>query len=141
MNFKMVFILKFRHGIPIPLRHIGHPASGIFPFPDGDGIIKAFPQQTVSGFCFIRRRHPEILQRAEYGFAGGIKKSLFVGAVIDEEGFALIAGTKMAAQQGEDPVFRFDFAAEDSAKLGETDEALQQMRFAIQMTDCGSYRI
>ena len=91
----MLWRLKFRHGAPIALWHVGHPQLGILPFPDGNGIIKPLPQQTVMRLGFIGRRHLKIRQRANYRLAGSIEKRLVMGAVIDEKGFVLISGTKM----------------------------------------------
>lgn len=54
-------VLKFRHGIPVALGHIAHPQLGIFPFFDGNGVVKPLPQQPVVGLRFIRRSPSENL--------------------------------------------------------------------------------
>ena len=93
------------------------------------------------GFRFIRLGHLEVLQRADHGAAGGIKEGFFVGAVKNEKGFVLIPGAEVAAQKGKYPVFRSDLTAQNTAQLGKTDKAFQQMRFSLEMTDCLENRI
>ena len=90
-------VLKFRHGIPVALGHIAHPQLGIFPFFDGNGVVKSLPQQPVVGLRFIRRSHLKICQRTDHGLSGGIEQRLVVGAVVNEKFFVLIAGAEVTA--------------------------------------------
>ena len=46
---------------------------------------------------------------------GGVKERFVVGAVVDEEGFVLVAGAEVAPQQGQHPVFRLNLAAQHAA--------------------------
>ena len=83
--------------------------------------------------CFIRRRHLKVLQRLNDRLAVGVEQSLPVGAVVKEKFLALVAGTKVASQQGEDPVFRLNLSAQHAAQVGEADEAFQKMGLAVEM--------
>ena len=47
-----------------------------------------------------------------------------VRAVIEKEFFIQVTGAEMAAQHGQHPVFGFNFAAQHTAQIGETDKAL-----------------
>ena len=40
-----------------------HAKAGIFPFADGDGVVKAAPEATVGGLDFVGRRHGEVVER------------------------------------------------------------------------------
>ena len=128
-------ILKFRHGIPEAFGHIGHAAAGIFPFLDGHGIIKAFPEEAVGGFCLVGFCHFEVLQRCNHGFSLGVQQDFSVCAVINKERFVIVPGAEMPPQKGEYSVFRFDLAAQNAAEIGETHEAFQQMCFAVHGVD------
>jgi hypothetical protein len=110
-SFKVRFILEFCHGVPIPFRHIVHPQTWIFPLLDGNGIIEAFPKETVVGLTLVRWSHLEALDRANDCFPASIKQCFFVGAVIDKKRILTIPGTKMSAKKGKDAVFRLDLAA------------------------------
>ena len=92
------FVLKFCHGVPVPLWHIPHPALGIIPLFDGDGIVKTLPKDPVRRFCVIRRSHLKILQRTDHGFSGGVKQGFLVGAVINEKTVIHVPGAEMAAK-------------------------------------------
>ena len=85
------------------------------------------------GLCFIRRRHLKMLQWLDDRLAVGVEQGFPVSAVIEEKFFTLVAGAKMASQQGKDPVFRLNFPAQHAAQVGETDEAFQKMGFAVEM--------
>ena len=39
----------------------------------------------------------------------------------------------MAAENGQYPIFRFNFTPQDPAQLGEADKSFQQMGFAVEM--------
>ena len=125
MGLEIVLALELRHGAPVPLGHVRHPAAGVVPLLDGDGVVKPFPEDTVIGLPLIRRRHLEVLQRADDRLAGGVKQGFLVGTVVEEESFVLLPGAEVASQQGEYPVFRLDLPAQDAAQFGEADEALQ----------------
>ena len=135
MGLKVVRILKFRHGAPVALWHLGHPAFGIVALLDANGVIKALPEKPVASLSLIRRGHLEVLQRADNGLARSIKQRLFVGAVIDEEGLVLVAGAEVAPQEGENPVFWLNLAAQDAAQLREADKAFEQMDLALEVPD------
>lgn len=107
----MLRALELRHLVPITLGHVGHPAPGILPLPDGHGVVKPLPQRPVTGLGLVRRRHLKVLQRADHRLAAGIKQGLLMGPVIEEKGLPLIAGTEVAAQQGEHSVFGPDLSA------------------------------
>jgi len=66
-------------------------------------------------FRFVRGSHPEILQREDDGFPTCVEKSLLMGAVIDEKSLFPIAGAKVTAQEGENPVFRLDLTAQHTS--------------------------
>ena len=102
---------------------MGHSQFWIFPLPNSHGIVKPLPKQPVGGLRFIRRRHLKVRQRANDGLAGGVKQRLVVGAVINEKFLVLIAGTEVAPQNGEDPIFRFDLASQNAAQIGEAEKA------------------
>ena len=44
-----------------------------------------------------------------------VEKGLFVGAVVEEKTFVVIAGAEVAPQKGQNLVFWLDFAAQDAA--------------------------
>jgi len=79
---------------------MGHAAFGILAFPDGDGIVKSFPKQTIPGFFGVRRGHGEVLQRDDGAFPFGIEQGLAVRAVIYEKSFVLIPLTEVEPQDG-----------------------------------------
>ena len=58
-----------------------------------------------------------------------------MGAVVDEEVLILVAGAKMAPQQREHTVLRFDLRGQDAAVVREADEALQKVGLAIEVPD------
>ena len=111
LRFEIGFVLKFRHGAPVTLRHIGSAAFGIVPLLDGNGVIEPLPQNAVVGLRFVRRGHLEELQGPDDRFPGGVEQRLLMGTVIDEKGFLPVAGTEMAPKDGEDPVLGFNFTA------------------------------
>ena len=117
MRFEIGFVLKFRHGIPVAFGHLRLLAFRIIALLDGDGIIKPLPKNAVIGFRFVGRGHLERLQGADDCLPGSVEQRLLVGAVIDEKCFLPVAGAEMAAQDGEDPVFRFYLTAQHAAKL------------------------
>ena len=119
----MRFPLEFRHGAPVPLGHVGHAAAGVFPLPDGDGVVESLPQQAVAGLRLIRRGHLEVLQGPDGRAALGVEQGLLVGTVVEEEPFVPVAVAEVTAQQGQDPVFRLDFAPQYAPQVGEADEA------------------
>ena len=129
----MVLTLKLCHGVPVALWHVGSAELGIFPFLNGNGVIKPFPEKTVIGLLFIRRGHLEIVQRTDDRFAPGIEQGFFVSAVVNKKLILPVPGAKMGAQQREDPVFGFDLAAKNTAQLRKADKALEQMGFAVEM--------
>jgi len=102
---------------------VGHSQFRIFPLPNSYGVIKTLPKQPVGGLRLVRRCHLKVRQRADDGLASGVEQRLVVGAVINEKSLVLIAGAEVAPQNGEDPVFRFDLAAQDAAQLGEAEKA------------------
>ena len=85
------------------------------------------------GLCFIRRRHLKMLQRLDDRLAVGVEQGFPMSAVIEEKFFALVAGAKMASQQGKDPVFRLDLPAQHAAQVGKADEAFQKMGLAVEI--------
>ena len=97
MRFEIVFALKFRHGTPIAFWHLCHAAFGVAALFDGNGVIESLPQDAVVGLCLIRGRHLKILQGANSSLSGGIKQSLFIGAVIDKKPFVHIPRAEVAA--------------------------------------------
>ena len=133
MGLEILLPLELCHGAPVALWHLGHPAFGIVALLDGNGVIKALPEKPVASLSLIRRGHLEVLQRADNGLARSIKQRLFVGAVIDEEGLVLVAGAEVAPQEGENPVFRLNLAAQDAAQLREADKAFEQMDLALEV--------
>ena len=111
-TLKIVLSLELRHGVPVPLGHVGHAAAGVVPLPDGDGVVEPLPQQAVAGLRLVRRRHLEVLQGPDGGPAPGVEQRLPVGAVVEEEPLVPVAGAEVLPQQGKDPVFRLDLAAQ-----------------------------
>ena len=100
MSPEIGVILKLCHGVPVPFRHISHPALRVVPLFDGNRVIEPFPQNAISSFRFIRRSHLKILQGANHRFTGGIEQGFFVRTVVDEKCVVHIPGAKMAAQDG-----------------------------------------
>ena len=98
MGSEILRPLEFRHGVPVPFGHMGHAAAGVFPLPDGDGVIKSLPQLAVRGFCLVRRRHLKMLQWEDHSLSVGIEQRLPVGTVVNEKFFVLIAAAKVAPQ-------------------------------------------
>ena len=64
-----------------------------------------------------------------------------VGPVIEEKGILGIPGAEMAAQQGQDAVFRFDLPAQDAAQIGKAHKALENMGLALQVAHGPEHRI
>ena len=64
--------LKFRHGVPIPLWHLGHTAAGILPFSDGHSVIKPLPQETVGSFLCIWLCHLKVCEGGNGGLSFGV---------------------------------------------------------------------
>jgi len=58
-----------------------------------------------------------------------------MGAVVEEEPLVVEPGAEVPAQQGQDPVFRFNLPAQYAAQVREADEALQQVDLAVQVLD------
>ena len=113
----MGVILELCHGAPIPLWHLGHAAAGILTLPDGDGVVKPLPQQPVAGLCLVGWRHPEVVQRADQGLSLLVEQRLVMGAVVEEESLVPVAVAEVAAQQGQDPVFRLDLPAQHASQV------------------------
>ena len=111
----MLLPLELRHGAPVAFGHVAHAEAGILPFLDCDGVVEPLPQEAVAGFRFIRRGHLEIRQGPDDRLAGDMEQGLFVGAVVEEKAFVVIAGAEVAPQKGQNLVFWLDFAAQDAA--------------------------
>ena len=116
--------LEFRHGIPVAHGHLGPAAGGIVPLPNGNGIVKPLPKQTITGFLRIRRRHLKLLQRLDHRLSAGMEQRLAMGPVIQEEGVVRVAGTKVTPQQGKHPVFGLDLSAQHTAQVGKAGKPL-----------------
>ena len=112
---------------------MGLPAPGIFPFPDGNGIVKVFPQPAKPGLCFIRRGHTELLQGHNEAAPRRVQQRLPVGAVVKQEAFVLHPLAEMTPQQRQHLVFGLYLAHQDALHLGKADKAPQQLAFSLQM--------
>ena len=93
------------------------------------------------GLCFVRRRHLKMLQRPDDRFSVGVKQGFPVGTVIEEKLFTLVAGAKVAPQQRQDPIFRFDLSAQYAAQVGKADKAFQQVDLAVEVADSPQHGI
>ena len=67
--------LKLRQKRPEALRHVRHAELRIFPFADGDGIVKAAPEPAIALFRLVGRSHDELLQRYDGRMTVGIKSA------------------------------------------------------------------
>ena len=70
-----------------------------------------------------------------------MQEGLVMGPVVEEKGILGIPGAEMAAQQGQDAVFRFDLPAQDAAQIGKAHKALENMDLALQVAHGPEYRI
>ena len=125
--------LKLRHGVPVPLGHVGHAAAGVLPLPDGDGVVKPLPELPVGGLRLVRRRHLKVLQREDHSFSVGIEQCLPVGAVVEDEPLLGIPAAEVGTEQGEHPVFGLDLSHQHPLQVGEPDKAGVQVGLMLQM--------
>ena len=112
-----VLPLELRHGAPVAFGHVAHAQAGVFPFLDGNGIIKPLPQQAVTGLRLVRRGHLEGRQGPDNRLAGDVEQGLPVGAVIKEETLVVKPGGEVSPQRRENPVFWLDFAPQHASQV------------------------
>ena len=115
---------------------MGHAALGVVPAFDGDGVVKPPPQPPVVQFLLPRLLQVKFRQGNDGPPARLVKQGLFVGAVVEHKGLPAVPGTEVGAQQGEHPVFGFNFANQQTVLLGKAGEALQQMGLSGEVLDC-----
>ena len=72
------FVLKFGHGLPVPLGHMGAAQLGVVALLDLNGVIKPFPESPVLGLILRGRGHFEFLHGYNGLLAGPVDQGLSV---------------------------------------------------------------
>ena len=112
-----------------------HAELRVFPFADGDGVIKGPPHFPVGQLLRPGGAQPEVLHRQDGPLPGLVEQGLAVGAVVEDKAFLGVAAAEVGAQQGEHPVFGFNLPGQHPVQLGKADKAGVQVGLAVQMLD------
>ena len=100
---------------------------------DGNGVVKAAPKAAITRLFFIGLRHFEALERHDARHAAAVEQCLAVRAIVKEKYLTVITLAEVAAQHGQYAVFRFDFCAEHTVKVGKAGKAAKLLDLARQM--------
>lgn len=89
---------KFRHRSAVAFGKESILAAWIVPLFNRDGVKESPPQHTEMEFLITGKSKLQTIHLHDAGVTFGIDQQFFMGAVVDEEGFACIACAEVIAQ-------------------------------------------